>query len=344
MIDSYSKREQALEACNKVIYGIEDETLSVSSALLLCKRIARLVNDLEGQEWLNFEHGGYSSENGIPTYAWNIGVRHGRNYWGFSPDGKRGEYMFTELCGELETIVESKTKAISNYTTQGNSVSGNNAINATGLMTEQIIKGTNDLLQSIQTAKRRLSILKSQYYDYAVRWQLELQFGRTAQTVFIEYQERVDRYFSALPLITLRKLNAIEEMIEDENPEHYAQVLTSCRRLWAETAKILFSEVLPDHQGKVFKTKTGKEIDVSGDHDINQLAAVIETLQPKASKNTLVGSEITFLIDWMEQINEAQNTGVHHEVTREMAQRCIIHTYIALGDILSLKAEFDPEG
>ena len=344
-MNNYSKKhDQALEACNKVINGIEDETLSVSSSLLLCKRIARLVNDSEGQEWLDFEYGGYPTENGIPTYAWNIGVRHGRKYRAFNLDGKSGEYMFTELCGELEAIIESKIKAINNYTTQGYSVSGDNAIAATDHMTKQVIQGTNDLLLSIQTAKRRLSILKSQYYDYAVRWQLELQFGRTAQTVYMEYQEKVDRYYSALPTTTLRKLNAIEELIEDENPEHYAQVITSCRRLWVETAKLLFSEVLPDYHGNVFKTKTGKEIDISGDHDINQLSAVIEILQPKASKNTLVGSEINFLIDWMKQISEAQNTGVHHEVTREMAQRCIIHTYIALGDILSLKAEVDSTG
>lgn len=67
--------------------------------------------------------------------------------------------------------------------------------------------------------------------------------------------------------------------------------------------------------------------------------AVIETLQSKAAKNTLVGSETMYLIDWMEQINNAQSMGVHHEVTREQAMQCIIHTYIALGDILSLKAE-----
>ena len=47
------------------------------------------------------------------------------------------------------------------------------------------------------------------------------------------------------------------------------------------------------------------------------------------------------MVDWMEQINNAQSAGVHHEVTRDQAMRCIIHTYIVLGDILSLKANVD---
>ena len=85
----------------------------------------------------------------------------------------------------------------------------------------------------------------------------------------------------------------------------------------------------------------GKEIDVSGDHDNNKLSAVIETLQSKAAKNTLVGSTILYLVDWMEQINSRQNTGVHADITRSEAIQCIIHTYIALGDILRLKKDVE---
>ena len=64
-------------------------------------------------------------------------------------------------------------------------------------------------------------------------------------------------------------------------------------------------------------------------------------MQSKAAKNTLVGSETIYLVDWMEQVNSRQSNGVHHEVTREQAMQCIIHTYIALGDILSLKADVE---
>lgn len=223
MSSSLSKREQAIEACEKVINGIEDGTISVQSSLLLCKKIARLVNDLDGQEWLNYEYGGYPCKDGIPHSAWEIGAKHGRVYNSKDENGENSEFMFKDL-------------------------------------------------------------------------------------------------------------------MEDGNPEHYAQVLTSCRRLWSETAKTLFAEVLPGYSAKGFMTKSGKEIDISGDHDNNKLSAVIETLQSKAAENTLVGSETIYLIDWMEQINKRQSTGVHADVSREQAVQCIIHTYIALGDILSLKS------
>ena len=338
-----SRREQALEACDKAINGIEDGTISVLSSLLLCKKIARLVNDEEGQKWLEYEYEGYprSDDGYILRDAWQIGANHGRSYQSKDKDGKQSTLIFMDLCGELESGIESDKKAISNYTTQGYSVSGEVALLATDRLAIRVAQGTNGLLQSIKTAERRLSILKSQYYDYALRWQIELQFGNTAKSVFEEYQERVDGYYSLLPTTTIQKLNAIEDLMEDGNPERYAQVLTSCRRLWAETAKTLFAEVLPNHTNPLFKTRSGKDIDVSGDHDNNKLSAVIETLQSKAAKNTLVGSETIYLVDWMEQINNRQSDGVHHDVTREQAMQCIIHTYIALGDILSLKAEVE---
>ena len=64
MGDFLTRRLQALEACDKVINGIENGEMSTSSSLLMCKKIARLVNDIDGQEWLTYEYSGYPYDNG----------------------------------------------------------------------------------------------------------------------------------------------------------------------------------------------------------------------------------------------------------------------------------------
>ena len=335
MADFATRRMQALEACEKVINGIEDGEINTSAALLLCIKIARLVNDVEGQEWLGYEYGGYptTKEGYITDEAWKTALRHGRGF--YNKDQK--QRIFTEVAAELEESIISTRAAINNYTTQGFSVSGEYAVLATSRMTGDVYNATNNLLNTAKRCEQRLSILKAQFYEYALKWHIDLQFGKTAKKVFEEYQEKVSLFFSDLSTTTLQKLSAIEDLMEDGNPERYSQVLTSCRRLWEDTAKQLFNEVLPNYGEKTFKTRSGKEIDVSGDHSNNKLSAVIETLQEKSAKNTLVGSEILYLVDWMEQISKLQSTGVHDEITREQAMRCIIHTYIALGDILDLK-------
>lgn len=336
MGDFATKRLQAIAACEKIINGIEDGEITISSALLQCMKVARLVNDVDAIEWLNYELGGYprNDKGYLTTSAWDVAVQHGRSY----VDKKdKKTYVFTDLVAELENIISNSKDALNNFSTQGFSVSGDMALLATSRMTENVNQATNNLLNTAKTNEQRLSVLKAQFYGYAIKWQMDLQFGNTAKKIFEEYQEKVSLSFSKLSTATLQKLSAIEDMMEDGNPERYSQVLTSCRRLWEDTAKQLFDEVLPNYKEKLFKTKTGKGIDVSGDHYNNKLSAVIETLQGKAAKNTLVGSETIYLVDWMEQINNSQSSGVHSNVTREQAMQCIIHTYIALGDILNLK-------
>lgn len=336
MSDLAIKRLQALGACNKVINGIEDETVTTSSALLQCMKIARLVNDIDGQEWLSYEYGGYlKTEDGfIAKSAREIAVHHGR---GFISEKENEQQIFTALAAELEERIESSKAAMNNFSTQGFSVSGDQAFVTAKRMNQMVAQETNNLLREIRYCEKRLSILKSQYYDYAVRWLIDLQFGNTAKKIFEEYQEKVSQYYSYFSTTTLQKLSAIENLMEDENPERFSQVLASCRRLWEEVAKQLFEEVLPSYKDRTFRTKSGVEIDVSGDHYNNQLSAAIEMFQRKAPKNTLVGSEIIYLVDWMEQINKLQSSGVHSDITRDQAMQCIIHTYIALGDILKLK-------
>lgn len=341
MSDFSDKRQQALEACEKVINGIEDRKIPISSALLLCLKISRLVNDIDGQEWLGYEHGGYphAQTGGFLPSAWKCANEHGRVSKEKDSKGRYVDFIFTELCSELEESIESMKMALNNYTTQGFSAGGEHAAIATGNLTNAVYRHTNELLICIKACERKLSVLKSQYYNYALKWKIELTFGHLTKTIFESYQEAIDQHYSALPNNILLKMSAIEDMMQDGNSERYAQVLTSCRRLWSEIAEHLFSEVFPNYDSDTYKTISGKTISVSVGHDNNKLSAVIEKLQSKAAKNTLVGSEILYLVDWLEQINEIQNAGVHSDVTEEKAMRCIIHTYIALGDILSLKAE-----
>ena len=87
----------------------------------------------------------------------------------------------------------------------------------------------------------------------------------------------------------------------------------------------------------MYKTKSGKEIDVSGDHFKNKLSAVIEILENKSAVKSIVGSNIIYLLDWIDNLNDLQCKGVHSDISKQDAMRCIIQTYICLGDILNLQ-------
>ena len=328
------KIEKALEACEKVIDGIEDNTVTTESALLLCTKIARLTNDEENMIWLQYEYGGYprNIEGRVIPDAWALAYKKGR---GYQEDGK--SYIFTELASELEAKIIAQQNSVGNFTTKGASVSGEWAVPAMSNLTNTVKKSTTAMVANIALAKRRLSLLKAQYYEYALKKQIELTFGNVATSVFVKYRERVDLAFSDLSKETLLKLQAIEGKLDSDNPEMYSQALTTCRRLFESVAVELFDKYFPGYTNKTYKTKSGKEIDVSGDHYKNKLSAVIEKLEDKSPKKTIVGSDIIYLLDWIDNLINLQCKGVHSDVTKETAERCILQTYMCFGDILTLQ-------
>lgn len=76
---------------------------------------------------------------------------------------------------------------------------------------------------------------------------------------------------------------------------------------------------------------------MSGDHFKNKLSAVIEILENKSAVKSIVGSNIIYLLDWIDNLNDLQCKGVHSDISKQDAMRCIIQTYICLGDILNLQ-------
>ena len=329
-----NKIEKALEACEKVIDGIEDSTITTESALLQCSKIARLTNDEENLIWLQYEYGGYPKNNDgrVISDAWNIAYKKGR---GYQKDGKL--YIFTELASELEEKITAQQKAVGNFTTNGASVSGELALLAMDRLTTNVHRSTITMVADVAIAQKRLASLKAQYYEYALKKHIELNFGNVATDVFARYREQVDLAFSELSKETLLKLQAIEGKINSGNPEMYLQALTTCRRLFESTAVELFSKHFPDYKDKVYKTKSGAEIDVSGNHYKNKLSAVIEKLEDKSMKKTLVGSNVIYLLDWIDNLSNLQCEGVHSDITKEDAERCILQTYMCLGDVLTLQ-------
>ena len=329
-----SKIDRVLLSCEKVIDGIEDETITTESALLQCLKIARLLNDEESIIWLQYEYGGYprNEEGYVLSNAWNLAYNKGR---GFIQDGK--QCIFIELASELEEKILVLQKAVGNFTTNGASVDGQYALSAMNRLTEQVHNSTNKIVNSITLAQKRLASLKAQYYEYALKKQIELTFGNIATDIFSKYREKVDNAFSNLSKETLLKLQAIEGNLNTENPELYSQALTTCRRLFESIAVELFNKYFPDYKEKIYVTKSGKEIDVSGDHYKNKLSAVIEILEDKSSTKTLIGSDIVYLLDWISNLIDLQCKGVHSNITREHAERCILQTYMCLGDILNMQ-------
>lgn len=280
-----TKKEQIIDACEKVLTGLEDNSISGYSALLLCKKIARLSNDTDAYRWLDFELSGYPhTEDGkfIESSAFNIAREHKRGY--FCEDEK---YIFTELIAQLDESIESNKKSLSCFTTNGASVSGDKAFYAINKLVGGVQGSVASLNKKIQQFERYKSILINEYYSYAHKKEIEILFGDYTESIFTDYQNNLNKYFNSIGTDTLLKLNAIQEAMRNNNKECYSQALTTCRKMFLDVSCDLFNRVFPGYEGKTYKTRSGAEIDISGEHSVNKLSAVIEKLEQKSSKKPL---------------------------------------------------------
>lgn len=328
-----NKREEALQLSEEVLTQIEMDQISVSSSLLRARRIARLISDFEASEWLTYECEGYTrTENGkIENRAFKIAIKYGRGLF-----ENKEQRIFSELATTLEAKIATSSKSLGNFTTSGVSVGGDNSFHAMNRLTNAVSQETSNLNQTIITSQSRLTILKNKYYDYILHVYNDLKFSNQVEQIFNIYKDKVGTTLIEMAPETHKKLIVLEEIINTEDSEKLSQVLTTCRRLMQEFTESLFEKVFPDYKERTYKTISGKEIEIDGDKYKNKLSAVIEVLQNKSEKKTLLGSHIIFMLDWIENILNVQCKGVHSNITKEEATRCIIHTYICIGDILTI--------
>ena len=124
-------------------------------------------------------------------------------------------------------------------------------------------------------------------------------------------------------------LNSFERA---ETNEEYAHVATSCRRIIEYVTDNIFPPSNDDYNG----FKLGKN------NYRNRLLAFADKERKSDTNIDLISVSTKMLAEQLEKLNNLQNKGVHSEVMREEARRCLLRTIMILDDILALKIDQFP--
>lgn len=325
-----AKVDEALKVSEDILNSFEDNTQKVSSTLLKCLKLARLMEDEESIDWLLCEiHGYRSSNNTIPNHLFELAASHGRENSKKNTEDNRT--IFVNLASELEDRIESSKEALGSFTTAGVSAAGEQAPIAMRNLTSSVTRVNGSLLSNIENAERKLSILRGEYYNYALIINMQLKFSDKMDDVFKDYRLKVDHGLVSLAPNSIRKLSSVYSRLIEINVESWSQALTTCRKLLKEFADSLFNKIFPNNKLEKIKVKSGKEIDVTGDKYVNRISVSLD----KIIQNNMKRDNIMLTISWLESINDRVCKGVHNDVTYEEVRSTIIHLYIMLGDILN---------
>ena len=239
--------------------------------------------------------------------------------------------MFTELASELEDKIETSKHAIGSFTTAGASVAGEYGHVAMNNLTNSVTVANRDLRNIITMSERKLSILRGEYYNYALETNMQLKFSNKVEEIFNEYRINVDSKLVSLIPKSVKKLSSIYSRLAENDVESWSQASTTCRKLIKEFGDSLFEKIYPNNDLDKIKVKSGKEIDITGDKYINRISVSLD----KIILNDMKKDNIMLTISWIESINERICKGVHNDVTYDEIRSTIIHLYIMLADILN---------
>ena len=307
--------EEALSLSADILEDIELSKADLTIIVLKTLRLARLLNDYEEEKIFKWESSGYPvGESGVTLDVWSAAEKAGRTYYGESKDGEsRQQMMYTESIEKLSSRLEF------------------------GKMTIEAADNPRERSRAVRSAtlvSERLSHRRTFIYDYASRKHYELRFSNLVGDIFERIRSSIDSSIGTIMPDEVRKLSSVSDNLNSDNPEDWANAAHSCRRLLQELADAVFppqSETRTrEPNGKPIKIKLGP------DHYINRIVAFIEDASKSDSYQAIVGSHLRYIGERLDAIFSAAQKGSHSRVTKREAERCVVYTYLLVGDILSL--------
>lgn len=331
-----NKLDVALELSEEILNDLENSNNKTSVIVLKCLKLARLMDDYDAIDWLICEIEGYKqTKKGVEHESFELGAKHGRETEG----NENGRTMFTDLASELELLSESNQKLIGSYTTEGVSVGGEHPDWAMGNLLRIVNDRNTFALKQISSCKKKLSILRGEYYKFVLNINIQLKFSGKVDDIFEEYRLRTDNYFATNLPSCIRKLSSIYSRLKENDEESYSQAATSCRKLIREFADDLFDKMYPKNTLDKIKVDGGKEFDVTGDRYLNRLYVVCN----KIAINKMKQKNIIQTCEWIETINDMVCSGLHNEISLDEIKDVILHMYILLGDVIKAYEKYVSE-
>lgn len=325
---------EALTLSEEILRNIELSEMPLANISLKASRLARLLNDFDGQKVMEFEASGYpSTPGGVHPDIYRLAVLAGREYQQKNEKTEEVKnYIYTTSIEELEQEVKSTDAALAAARDPDVSVSSANPYqtvwNPAGNKFERDTIRTN-----AARAQRRLSSRRSFIYAYVLRRHHELRFSGIADDIFSRIREKVDSAIGERVPDAAQKLSAVYENLQSENPEDWANAVHSCRRILQDLADVLYpprADIEKEFDGKKRLVKLG------ADNYINRLIAFLEERTESQRFEEIVGSHLAFVGDRLDSVFRAAQKGSHSVVSKEEADRYVVYTYLVVGDILSL--------
>ncbi|OZE85517.1 hypothetical protein CH298_22995 [Rhodococcoides fascians] len=317
---------QALALSEQLLTDFEMSQISPVDIIRRASRLARLLNDTDASEWLAFEIRGFSdgkTEKGkVTVSAWAAAKRSGRV--AYNEEGE--ERASLTSVSQLQANIESAKLQLSASADAPVSVSSANPTQYVTTPSGNTVERVG-IRKSILHSEATLQAVLGTVHLYVTDRNYDLRFGSAVETSFTRLRSTVDEQISTVVPGATAKLAAAFELATSDNPAHWDDAASYCRKLVKDLA-----DVLQPPSGKVDGRPMG-----DGQY-INRLVYWIQQNEASSTTKDVLTSDLEFFGKRIDALTDAGHKGVHATVDQRDADRFIVGTYLLISDVLRLHA------
>jgi hypothetical protein len=315
-----SRRDEALLLAEELLGEIELGRIEPVAVVRKASRLARLLDDVEAMRWLAFESTGFPT-GPLDAIAWSAAERSCRTTP--SEDAESPATADTTLLGQIAAQIESAKVELSSG--QGGISSSQYAV----IVERERANRLTGLHRIIAERTRLLDRVVGAIHLYVASCYQELRFGSAVETAFSVVRDEVDGAIASLVPDLLPMIAAAFENASSDNPEHWQNAASTCRRLLMTAADSLRPPG-PDANGR--KMGPGNYVNRLVDWIVGQATSETEA--------GMIMADLNYLGPRLDAADAAGQKGAHvgaKPVGRVEASRYVTGTYLVLGDILRVR-------
>ncbi len=181
-------------------------------------------------------------------------------------------------------------------------------------------------VSAIHTIQERI---RTRCLNYASRVKKQIMVQNKPNEFLSDVQNLVNNYFATNSEETYRKLQKASSLVNSNNTEDFALLLTSVRRAINSVADYFY----PPKKGKI-KCSDGEERLLGNEQYLNRLFEFCSTIFKSSTSDELIQAELGYLMAFSKKLNEIASKGVHSEVSFSEAKQGLVGLYMLLFNII----------
>lgn len=319
---SLSRRERALELALETQREILSDTINGSSVLRRCLTICQILDEVKKDSWINLELNGYPEhdvslgelEKTIPNYR-KIRLMYYDTYNQpiFIGNKELAEilqsYPLTNSIGELEANIN------------GLQLYGAHA----DLIREKFGVPAKYALVSPVYIRRIIDSVKNRALEFINQTAIRLEFENVLSDVFEKDRGFVDSKLAGLcPEVLKNLVEVYKDLLKGNDSHQSKKIAFACRDILQDFTDAIYKpEYLPKGEKAPRKEQVKNKV---------RYVLMAKLKGSKIEERKLLESQTEYFDSLIEYVNKY----LHGEATNEDARKCVMYTYMIIGDIMKL--------